>query len=181
MRSPGPIADTTRPSTCDHPEGAFTARLHQDSEQTATVQWVEEGAHLDAGREDALHHGPHPLSSPAPSTPGASSSRGEGRAAAPCSAGETPPRENGGSGGGCQARACARSCWCVSDGPWETPTVYWAGLWISSTILYWGIFFIFILKKQNFKNICRIGKFLKMGASRPPNGRQDLNVKKNYI
>ena len=34
------------------------------------------------------------------------------------------------------------------------------------------IFFIFIFKKkQNFKNICRIGKFSKMGACRPPNGR----------
>ena len=28
-------------------------------------------------------------------------------------------------------------------------------------------FFIFILKKQNFKNKCRIGKFSKMGACRP--------------
>ena len=48
--------------------------------------------------------------------------------------------------------------------------------------------FHFYIKKQNFKNICRIGKFSKMGACRPPNGRQDacrpsswqqdLNVKK---
>ena len=54
-----------------------------------------------------------------------------------------------------------------------------------------GAFFIFILKKQNFKNICRIGKFSKIGACRPSNrrqcacrpssGRQDLNVKKIYI
>ena len=53
------------------------------------------------------------------------------------------------------------------------------------------VFFIFILKKQNFKNICRIGKFSKMGVFRPPNRRQgaccpsswrhDLNVKKIYI
>ena len=50
-------------------------------------------------------------------------------------------------------------------------------------------FFSFLyLKKQNFKNICQIGKFSKMGVCRPFNGRrgacrpsswrQDLNVKK---
>ena len=40
-------------------------------------------------------------------------------------------------------------------------------------------FFLFLyLKKQNFKNICRIGKFSKMGACRPSSGRHDLNVKK---
>ena len=33
-------------------------------------------------------------------------------------------------------------------------------------------FHFYILKKQNFKNICRIGKFSKMGVCRPPNGRQ---------
>ena len=52
-----------------------------------------------------------------------------------------------------------------------------------------GPFFSFLhLKKQNFKNICRIEKFSKMGACRPLNvrqgacrpssGRQDINVKK---
>ena len=47
------------------------------------------------------------------------------------------------------------------------------------------LFFIFILKKQNFKNICRIGKFSKMcacrgrGDCRPSSWRHDLNVKKN--
>ena len=32
-------------------------------------------------------------------------------------------------------------------------------------------FHFYILKKQNFKNICRIGRFSKMDACRPPNGR----------
>ena len=36
----------------------------------------------------------------------------------------------------------------------------------------YSAFFSFLyLKKQNFKNICRIRKFLKMGACRP-NGRR---------
>ena len=42
-------------------------------------------------------------------------------------------------------------------------------------------FFIFIFKKQNFKNICRIGKFSKMGVCRPSSWRQDLNVKKLHL
>ena len=34
----------------------------------------------------------------------------------------------------------------------------------------WHLFHFYILKKQNFKNICRIGKFSKMGVCRPPIG-----------
>ena len=36
-----------------------------------------------------------------------------------------------------------------------------------SSVTQEGAFFIFILKKQNFKNICRIGKFSKIGVCRP--------------
>ena len=44
-----------------------------------------------------------------------------------------------------------------------------------------ALFSFLYLKKQNFKNICRIGKFSKMGACRPLNGRQDLNIKKLHL
>ena len=51
------------------------------------------------------------------------------------------------------------------------------------------LFSFLYLKKQNFKTICQIGKFLKIGAGHTPNGRQgacrpsswrqDLNIKTN--
>ena len=45
-----------------------------------------------------------------------------------------------------------------------------------------GPFSFLYLKKQNFKNICRIVKFSKMGACRPPNGwATGPKCKKIYI
>ena len=50
--------------------------------------------------------------------------------------------------------------------------------WIAAALPYQGLFHFYILKKKNFKNICRIGKFSKMGACRQLDERHDLNVKK---
>ena len=70
----------------------------------------------------------------------------------------------------------------ASPSPWIMQKV-----WLTKQQVL-ALFSFLYLKKQNFKNICRIGKFSKMGACRPPNGRQgacrpssgrqDLNVKK---
>ena len=43
---------------------------------------------------------------------------------------------------------------------------------ISDPIITPALFSFLYLKKQNFKNIRRIGNFSKMGACHPPNGRQ---------
>jgi hypothetical protein len=57
------------------------------------LQCTGERAHLDTGREDALHHSPHPVSSPASAKPSA-----EGRPDESLLAVERP-RNGGGSGG----------------------------------------------------------------------------------
>lgn len=59
-----------------------------------SARCTEEGAHLDAGREDTLHHSPHPVYSSASATPS-----GEGRPDESPLAGDRP-RSGGGSSGG---------------------------------------------------------------------------------
>ena len=87
-----------------------------------------------------------------------------------------------------------QSLWCIFKPrlrPWiSAVAIYHAGCnngihHLKKRCFYWGLFSFLYLKKQNFKNICQIGKFSKMGACRPSNGacrpssgRQDLNVKK---
>ena len=66
----------------------------------------------------------------------------------------------------------------IDYGPLLTRSATWANALAQRAL---ALFSFLYFKKQNFKNICRIRKFLKMGDCRPSNWRQDLNVKNLHL